>query len=236
MSNRASIACLSLACLSLCSTLALAMSLRTDLTVLAFSQDGASALVQVVVSGPEGGGQIAYELWSASAPVRERFELSSDLSPGDGSRPQAVADKTCVARLQELGATLKRRGFRGATVQPGQCSKRGNLVTVDKQQLADVAAAQFKAKNNKLSHEGLEVRFRGSNIDLMKGEDRQCTIAQPKREAPAEIHVSGTKSGKLVYVLQKVGDGDEGLLGLCGAGPDGALKALPLTDTAAPAK
>jgi hypothetical protein len=214
----------------LVTSIASAMSLRTDLTVLAFSQDGASALVQVVVNGPEGGDQIAYEVWSANAPVRERFELSSDLSPGDGSRPQTVQQKDCVDRLNQLGQVLKRRGFKGATAHPAQCNKRGNLVTVDKPHLAEVDAALFRAKNKKLVHEDLEVRFRGSSIEIAKGDVVQCTIAQPRRDAPAEIHVSGTKGGKLVYVVQKVSDGDEGLLGLCGAGADGALKALPLDE------
>jgi hypothetical protein len=207
-----------------------AMSLRTDLTVLAFSQDGASALVQVVVNGPEGGDQISYEVWSVNAPVRERFELSSDLSPGDGSHPQTVEQKACVERLNQLSAVLKRRGFKGATVQPAQCSKRGNFVTVDKPHLAEVDAALFRAKNKKLVHEDLEVHFRGNIIEIVKGDAVKCTITQPKRDAPVEIHVSGTKGGKLVYVLQKVSDGDEGLLGLCGTLADGVMKALPIDE------
>lgn len=233
---RKALVCTSLLAATLVCSAASAMSLRSDLAVIAFSKDGTSALVQIVVRGPEGGGQIAYELWSASGPARQRYELSSDLSPGDGSTPQAILPKACTERLAELGKELARRGFRGVTVQPGQCGKRGNLVTVDKKQLADVADAAFQAKGNKLQHGDLEVRFRGNNIDVLQGEERRCSVTQPARNAPAEIHVSGTKSGKLVYLIQQVGDGDEGLLGLCGAGPDGVLKLLSLKGDAPTAK
>ena len=72
MSPRAARACLVLAVLSPAAA-ARAMSLTNRFTPMALSADGSSVLVRADVRGPEGGGQLAFEVWSAGAPHRERF-------------------------------------------------------------------------------------------------------------------------------------------------------------------
>lgn len=207
-----------------------AMSLRTHYTVLAFSDDGKSALVHAAVDGPEGGGQSRYEIWSASAPHRARTEVSSDLSPGGSAKPQTITQSACGEALKTLDVSLHKRGFKGVSVHADKCSKREGLVVVDAPHRKEIESARYKALGNKLTRDGIEIRFRGSEIGMYKDEIKQCAITQPKRETPAEITVGGPKGGKLVYVLETTSTSDEGLLGLCGVGEGGKLQLLPLDD------
>jgi hypothetical protein len=87
----------------------------------AWSDDGAGALMSISEFGPEGGGAFGYWLWIPSREVDHYFRLSSDFSPGDGSRPQMVSSGERDGVLAGLGATLKREGFSGAIVgSPGE--------------------------------------------------------------------------------------------------------------------
>ena len=188
-----------------------------------------TALVRATVIGPEGGGQLVYELWGPGKPARQRYELSSTLSSGDGKKNERVDAKTCTERVNALDAELKKRGFKDVKTQAQFCAKHGEQVVVDKRAATEVAAAKFMASGNKLAHEGLEVRFRGTAINVFKDERLLCTIVQPKREAPTEIHVSGSKSGRLVYVTEQSSAGDQGLLGMCAATGAGQLTAQDIT-------
>jgi len=205
-----------------------AMSMRTHFTPLALSEDGRSILIRADISGPEGGGAHDYEIWSASAPHRVRVSVSSDLSTGGGHHPETISAATCAQNLKGLEAELKKRNFKGVSVHGDHCAKRNALVTVDDKTTKALEAARFRAKGNKLVHEDLEVRFRGTEIAIFQAESKLCALEQAKREAPAEIMVGGGKGGQLVYVLETTSSGDQGLVGLCGV-VDGRLQTLPLS-------
>jgi hypothetical protein len=62
---------------------------------------------------------------------RPRWELvSSDFSPGNGSRPQTVSPETCRQRLATLGAEIATRKILGVTIHPEACQtpSRAGLV------------------------------------------------------------------------------------------------------------
>jgi hypothetical protein len=105
-----------------------AMSVRESSTSLGHSRDGKWELFEDDARGPEGGGSIAYRL-AGSEP--RTFEVSSDFSPGNGSRPQRVSEKDCRAHLTDLAALLTRYGFDGVRVHPEVCgtNSRGGAVT-----------------------------------------------------------------------------------------------------------
>jgi hypothetical protein len=205
-----------------------AMSMRTKYTPLAFSEDGRSVLVRADIQGPEGGGARDYEIWSAAEPHRQRVSVSSDLGTGSGGKTQHVTEGTCAQGLKDLDGSLKKLGFKGVAVHADRCARRSELVTVDEKAGKDLEAGHFRAKGNKLVHEGLEVRFRSTEIGLYRDETKLCTLTQPKRDAPAEIAVGGGKGNRLVYVIETTSSGDQGLLGMCGESSDGKLAALPL--------
>jgi hypothetical protein len=108
------------------STAALAMGLHTTTTSLAKSTDGTSELFEEDSSGPEGGGVTAFRIvgYGAGHGPAQTFEVSNDLSPGDGSRPQSVSEKECRGRLADLAALLKARGFKGVRVRPDVCAQK----------------------------------------------------------------------------------------------------------------
>ena len=111
------------------STAARAMSIRENKTPLARSADGA-VLFEIRAHGPEGGGSLSYRVQGKSAGDRADFLLSSDFSPGDGSRPQIVSPETCRERLGALGIELAKRKIPGVTLHPEGCraDSRAGLV------------------------------------------------------------------------------------------------------------
>ena len=116
---------------ALVSSTALAMGVRSTDTELAKSDDGKVTLVEVDSSGPEGGGSLVYKLKSASG--EEAFVISSNFSPGDGSRPQSISEKACVDALTKLDA--KTAAWKAhVTVHPEACKSkaRSGAVTVGK--------------------------------------------------------------------------------------------------------
>jgi hypothetical protein len=219
------LASISIVCLAM-SGAASAMSMNTRLTPLAFNDEGTAVLVRADVNGPEGGGQQSFEIWASTAPYRTSVTVSSDLSPGNGSKPQTVTAEACATALKELDGGLRAHGFKGVSVHADRCAKRHDLVSVDAKHTKDVGEARFKAKGNALAHEGIEVRFRGKELAFYRDESKMCALMQPKRETPTELSVWGAKGGKLVYVIETRSSGDMGLLGMCGADADGKLQLL----------
>jgi len=122
---------LAMVMLAACAPVAVfAMHVRADRTELARAADGA-ALYEVREAGPEGGGALTYRVEGKAPGDAVDFVVSSDFSPGDGSRPQRVSPATCRQRLAALGAELAKRKIAGATVHPDRCDarSRSGLVT-----------------------------------------------------------------------------------------------------------
>jgi hypothetical protein len=108
---------------------ALAMHIRNNRRELARSPDGA-VLYELRADGPEGGGSLTYRVEGKSRRDGVDFLVSSDFSPGDGSRPQTVSAKICEERLAALGAEVAKRKIPGVTLHPEGCrsKERSGLV------------------------------------------------------------------------------------------------------------
>ena len=107
------------------------MFIRTQALVISRSTDGKSTLQQEHQQGPEGGGSLTYRLTGPAGAAS--FVVSSDFSPGGGSRPQRVSAAECTRRLAELSRQLNVRGFSGITIHAERCQNklRQALVTTD---------------------------------------------------------------------------------------------------------
>ena len=107
---------------------ALAMSIRYGASVVAWSADGRSALVQLDASGPEGGGSLSYSVMCKGGSVA--VMLQSDFSPDGSSRPEKITEPVCRAELAKLERELKARGFDSVTVALDDCKRRTGMVNV----------------------------------------------------------------------------------------------------------
>jgi hypothetical protein len=109
------------------------MGIQENETPLARAADGA-ALYEVRGQGPEGGGSLSYRVEGARPRDRVDFVVSSDLSPGDGSRPQSVSAEICRQRLAMLATELAKRKIGGVTLHPEACrtNRRDGLVVIAK--------------------------------------------------------------------------------------------------------
>lgn len=109
-----------------------AMSIRTNVSLLAFSRSGESFLLQVSKDGPEGGGSLGYALYDVRRRTVAVFTISSDFSPGDGSTPQRIHAGSCQAAAGKLRRLLAQKKYPGVSVRPGRCAgkRRWNVVEV----------------------------------------------------------------------------------------------------------
>jgi len=126
------------------STAAMAMSIRSSTSVLAWSKDGDAALLAVDEDGPEGGGSLRYVLISAGEPTRTEALVSSDFSPGGPSRPQRVSEAACREAVTALGKAMGGR-FDGVALEVSGCGAHRQVVTVSEEQrqrTADLARAR----------------------------------------------------------------------------------------------
>lgn len=206
-----------------------AMHVRHELTPIAFSDDGAHVLVQVYARGPEGGGSEAFEILSALPPNRAHFEVSSNFSPGDGSRPQKISTAACTQALRDLDRALKARGFREVAVQLDGCKSRGGGYVKTSRPGEDLAhLADWKPANDgSFERDGYRVRRKHGALVVDKGGADLCTMKTDLHDV-SELRVAGPKPTRLVVVFASYAYGDSALVGLCGAGPDGKLQPLPI--------
>jgi len=98
----------------------LGMHVRTSRTQIARSPDGAT-LSEIREDGPEGGGALTYRVQGKTPGDTVDFVVSSNFSPGNGSRPQTVSPEMCRQRLDALVAELVRRKIPGVRVHQGAC-------------------------------------------------------------------------------------------------------------------
>ena len=112
-------------------TAAFAMGVQVNKTPLARSIDGAT-LYEMRGQGPEGGGSLSYRVQGPRPADSADFLVSSDLSPGDGSRPQSVSVEVCRQRLAALASKLAQQKIGGVTLHPEGCqtNRRVGLVVV----------------------------------------------------------------------------------------------------------
>jgi hypothetical protein len=123
---------------------AMAMHITSRQSLLAFSDDGLAALVETTEDGPEGGGSLAFAIIAARAPFRLQFPVSSDFSPGGGSRPQRVSTADCQQTAQVLTGALRKLQFSGVEVNAAVCTAahgRSGFVQVDDVHTRQVASA-----------------------------------------------------------------------------------------------
>ena len=208
------------------STGAQALSIRSELVPLAYSDDGATVLVHVIAHGPEGGGEEGFELWGPMPPNRLRFIVSSDFSPGGGSHPQTVAPGQCVHRLTELDQTLAARGFHDITINQLACVKRaGNYLKTQKEAADEVVTSKWTGKVP--SRDGYALRATATQLTIMKDATTVCTV-ENKLRRDFNLHVAGMKPARLVYIIAESAGAGQQLVGLCASTSGGRLQALPI--------
>ena len=109
------------------------MNLRESSQVIAVSADGKNRLVEVEVSGPEGGSSLRYVVQNASG---EKLNgpsealVSDNLSEGAGKTPERIPADACRRSLKGLSEILGAHGFRGVTVHPDHCDQRDQVISV----------------------------------------------------------------------------------------------------------
>jgi hypothetical protein len=175
-----------------------AMCVDVGYQVLAFSSDGESVLIEERGHGPEGGGSLAYLLLSGTAPSTQRFVVSSDMSPGDGSTPESVSMAALQKTLRELADALKRKKLGGVKVGAA-ARERGGLVTVEPATSKEVTPFQQQRRELAAGGYRIAVRTRALTVSDKHG-SLPLTLWSP-RDSMQGLSASMKAGGKLL-VLQ----------------------------------
>lgn len=184
-----------------------AMRIRTQVSLVAWSSDGKSALLRESQDGPEGGGSAGFLVVSTSKSKVLRVVISSDFSPGGGSRPQMISASQCQAELAQLARVIKRAKFKGITLLPDGC--KGKYRSVLK-----VSVAAQKAATASVLGRGKHVLVDGKfDLHVRKGKV-QITTPRKKLIGEDKLTVSRAKGGKVLLVLHTRQYGDTVLAGI----------------------
>ena len=119
---------------------AVAMHITKDVSLLAWSSDGLSALLSYDADGPEGGGSSGFGVLTCMG-EGARVTVSSDFSNGGSSHPQTITEKSCRDGLTKRDETLKANAFKGITVTPDGCKARTGMV------ISTATAMPFSSKS-----------------------------------------------------------------------------------------
>lgn len=183
------------------------MRIRKQVTVVAFSADGESALLHDREDGPEGGGSLAYHVVSLRRPM-ESFGFSSNFSEGGPRRPQRVTATECGAQARRLAKALAVLGFSNVTVRPTRC-------TAARSKIVEVRGGRGSpaCSNLPCSTQGWKIARRGDELRVSQGraEARFSSLA-PSTEAKVWVILSPTR--RLAVVEQE--DQDHSVVGVFG--------------------
>ncbi len=170
-----------------------ALAMRHHLKLLAWSSDGASALLANKVRDREGGGALGYRVIRADGKTDLRLEVSKLTNPGAGSKRQRVTRKRCLRRLGQLRSTLRRLRFRGVGVVASACAgkERSGLVEIDDKTRAAVAASWLKRARSKSPSGGLVVDLQDHHVTVRL---RGRLLFKSSRKVARVRRVRGAKS------------------------------------------
>jgi hypothetical protein len=145
------------------------MHITSTVEVIAFSSDGAAALVARREDGPEGGGSLSFVLVGRGV----SGTLTSTFSPGDGSTPETVSAAACRAVANALAAATA--DFVGVSVQPRACAQdRTTVVRAAPEARRAVAAARAGVSADRWKVTGDTATADGVALVLRPGETAEA--------------------------------------------------------------
>ncbi|MGB0588936.1 MAG: hypothetical protein ACPGU1_04570 [Myxococcota bacterium] len=170
--------------------------------LLAWSSDGATALVTEVITTPNGGGERAVRLVSKRG--SKRIVLSRVADPS-ATTPQKISERSCISRLKSLDKLLQKRGFSGVTVD-AVCADRATLIRVGDAQTAKTADTWFSGEGLRLSRDGLALSLEG-NILMLDSHGATIGNWSPTPQ-PLKLRAAMSATGHLMLVFYEWGSGN----------------------------
>lgn len=170
--------------------------------LIAWSSDGATALVTEVITTPNGGGERAIRLLSQRSPRRV---VLSRVSDPDAKTPQKISERSCTQRLKSLDKVLKKRGFSDVTVD-ATCADRAKLLSVSDAQKAKTADTWFSGEGLSLSRDDLEIGLTGNVLSLTTNSVSVGSWSSTPQ--PLQLRAAISATGQLAVVFYGWGSGN----------------------------
>jgi hypothetical protein len=170
--------------------------------LIAWSSDGATALVTEIVTTPNGGGERAIRLISQRGPKRT---VLSKVNDPNATTPQKVSVRSCVQRMKSLDKTLQKRGFSDVSLDL-TCADRASLISVGDAQTAKTADTWFSGEGLRLSRDGLTLSLEGNALTLAS-HDALFGLWSPMPQ-PLQLKAAMSATGRLIVVFYGWGAGN----------------------------
>lgn len=211
------VVCILLLTLAIPST---AMRTRHTVNPVAWSQGGQAVLLNVDAHGPEGGGSQAYWIMDDRGNESEVWTISSDFSPGDGSRPQVVSVGACKQCATEMKRALDSLGF-------------GVMVKVDASACGTAGREVVATLPHRPDHPDAPWRIEADSGGRLLVRTKTGTFELPgvKAEPGAEYNLRVGPKARMVILIER-GDNESSIAGVWRC-PDGDLsKAVLILEAA----
>lgn len=170
--------------------------------LIAWSSDGASALISEVVTNPDGSGERAIRLLSKRSPKRV---VLSKIANANAKKPQKVSERSCIQRMKGLKATVDKRGFSDLTFDLN-CADRANLVTAGEALKAKTADTWFSGEGLALDRGSLELSLKDNVLVLASQGSPVASWANTPQ--PLQLKAAMASTGRLVIILFGWGSGN----------------------------
>jgi hypothetical protein len=192
----------------LASASAMAMSIRTAILPLAWSRDGTHVLILTERAGPEGGGSRAY----AILPGADGVVVSSNFSPGNGTRPESVSVPDCRRLAGGLRERLGLFGIEGVKVDESACANADREVVVASQPATAKIHQSELGVNGALPGGGSAgVTVEGAQVQLRLGNDHfQWSVPT---QVAAGFHAFLSLNQRLLVVVAEERGQSEAIVG-----------------------
>lgn len=163
-----------------------AMCVSGEYNQLVWNPAADALLMQKYSYGPEGGGSLAYIIIDVKKNKSSTFVVSSDFSPGDGSRPQRVSISECKANTEAANKILSVLNFK-SRLKDGLLSCTLSRKELFKLSEDDVVSVPLPA--NKIEEvltavafdktkfdNSLEVHSNSKGVNIFISKNRKCGV------------------------------------------------------------
>jgi len=176
------------------------MGLTSNFRLLTWSEDGRYAFIENSVDGPEGGGEIIFYIIGGDNFVTEKYLLSNNLSPGDGSRPERVNEIQYWIELKKLNESLKAKKFLNIKVKAQFSDKRYNSIIIDNKKIK-IKEGVFKKSFNTYIYQDIALTVNKKDLELEFKNKKVKTIDNALFNENSNLNLFISPTGKMIIVF-----------------------------------
>ena len=163
--------------------------------LIAWSADGTNALINEVITNPDGSGERAIRLLSNRGQKRV---VVSQIANANTAKAQKISERTCSNRLKALHKTTTKRGFTDLDLDL-TCADRARLIRVGGALSAKTADTWFSGEGLTLDRGALTLKLEDNTLVLTASGSPVATW--PNTPQPLQMKAAMAAKGHLIIIF-----------------------------------